>query len=97
MKIKMLVSSTNAAKGRVVERDEREAKRLIEAGFAIPYEEDDASVNERLAVIEERLAVIETAVSRIPENSVNVTQETQDTKPRRTQLIRDLQKRGLNS
>lgn len=79
MRIKMVVSSTDAAKGRIITRNEREAKRLIEAGYAIPYE--DGSLDERLSALEERLTAVETAVAKIPEGAVSSPPENQQQKP----------------
>lgn len=67
MKIRMLVSSTAARAGAIIARDNQEAKRLIKAGYAEAYKEDN--LEERVKELEERMLKLENRMKPPAENT----------------------------
>jgi len=63
VKVRMTVSSTLARAGAVIERPEDEARRLIAAGYAQPYDEgQEYAIRAELAQLADRVAALEAAV-----------------------------------
>src|SRR5690606_594296 len=63
-KVRMTVSSTLARAGAVIERPEDEAKRLIAAGYARPYDDgQEHATKAELAGLAERVAALEAFVA----------------------------------
>src|SRR5690606_4108553 len=63
-KVRMTVSSTLARAGAVIERPEDEAKRLIAAGYAQPYDDgQEYATQAEVAELAERVAALEAAVA----------------------------------
>ena len=68
VKLRMTVSSTLARAGAVVERPEREAQRLIAAGYAMPYDDgQEYATKAELDSLAERLAALEAVAAQKPE------------------------------
>ena len=64
VKVRMTVSSTLARAGAVIERPEDEAKRLIAAGYAQPYDDgQEYATKAEVAELAERVAALEAAVA----------------------------------
>jgi len=64
MKVRMTVSSTLARAGAVIERPEDEARRLIAAGYAQPYNDGQEYASKaELAELAERVAALEAVVA----------------------------------
>lgn len=64
MKVRMTVSSTLARAGAVIERPEDEARRLIAAGYAQPYNDGQEHASKaELAELAERVAALEAVVA----------------------------------
>lgn len=57
----MTTSSTAARAGTIIERQEAEAKRLIAAGYAEPYEPTEYVTKEEFAALAKRVAALEAA------------------------------------
>jgi len=64
MKVRMTVSSTLARAGAVIERPEDEAKRLIAAGYAQPYDDgQEYATKAEVAELAERVAALEAVIA----------------------------------
>lgn len=64
MRLRMTTSSTAARAGQVIERQEAEAKRLIAAGFAEPYESVEYVTKQEFEALVGRVAALEEASSK---------------------------------